>query len=547
VLRFSVADTGIGITPDKQQVIFEAFAQADSSTTRRYGGTGLGLAISSKLVQMMGGQIEIESPAPYKDFFTPTTRRATTIGREVGTDFSNPQSSTGGPGSVFHFRAKFGLQTEAAADQATAASDSPARNQRPAASQSEFPAGLRVLIVDDNETNRLILTETLANWQMVPLAVASGQEAIQALEQASADGAAYPLVLLDAQMPGMDGFGVAEKIRANPRLAGAAVMMLSSTGKSKDISRCHELGIPVYLLKPIKQSELFDSIQNLLNASAAEDSKAPQPKQEERQASQRCCHILLVEDNAINQKLATRLLEKEGYRVAVANNGLEGIAAYEKETFDLILMDMQMPEMNGYEAMASIREKERSMGGHIPIIALTAHAMKGDRERCLEAGADAYVSKPINIAELLATIETVLPAQPVEAAKQPINESTESGSTAPVFDQRAALAQVEGDMDLLLELTYVFDKNCSMLMADIEKAVASRDSAAISEAAHSLKGSIGYFAARPAYQLVSQLEGMGREDKLDGIEKVYETLKAEIERLNVALAELRQKQSPDGE
>ncbi len=358
LLHFTVADTGIGIPLDKQQVIFEAFSQADGSTTRRYGGTGLGLAISSQLVEIMGGEMSVESLP--------------------------------GRGSVFHFTARFGVQKEG----------TETAQEKPEINWHHLP----VLIVDDNATNRRILKDVLTNWQMNPTAVEGGQQALVALEQAKETGVPFPVVLLDAQMPDMDGFSLAQQIKDDSRLAGATIMMLSSAGQRGDALRCRELGIAAYLTKPVKQSELFSAILALLGASTAKQ-RGPQlitrhSLRENREGYQ----ILLAEDNRVNQRLAGRLLEKAGHSVVIASNGLEAVAAFEKENFDLILMDVQMPEMNGYEATASIREKEKAIGGHIPIIAMTAHAMKGDRERCLAAGMDNYVAKPIKNKELFEAI-----------------------------------------------------------------------------------------------------------------------------------------------
>ena len=357
-LHFSVVDTGIGIPPEKKQLIFQPFAQADGSVTRRYGGTGLGLAISTQLIQMMGGRIWMESEP--------------------------------GKGSTFHFTAAFEV---------------------PASTSIQGPAdpislnGVPVLVVDDNATHRRILEEVLTRWRMKPTAVEGAQAALEALHRRAKTGEAFRLILLDAQMPEMDGFSLARAIQAEPGLRGATVMMLSSTDLQGDAMRCRELGIDLYLTKPISQSELRDAISKALGKSSSLDKLAFATNRQVAPSDKRSLRILVAEDNVVNQRLAIRLLEKQGHSTVVACNGLEAIQALEKQGFDLVLMDVQMPHMGGFEATAIIRERERNGAARIPIIAVTAHAMKGDLERCLELGMDAYVSKPIQAGELFDTID----------------------------------------------------------------------------------------------------------------------------------------------
>jgi two-component system, sensor histidine kinase and response regulator len=353
-LHFIISDTGIGIPVEKQTAIFEAFAQADGSMSRTYGGTGLGLTISSRLVDLMHGRIWVESEQ--------------------------------GKGSQFHFTAHFGLQKV------------PARTIVP-----RDPATLRdmrVLVVDDNATNRQILLKMLANWHTTPLAADSGAKAITVLREAQGLGRHFPLILVDAQMPEMDGFVLAESIKRSPEWGTATIMMLSSAGQRGDAKRCRELGIAAYLTKPVRQAELLDAILTALGTKPIKEAlPALVTRHSLRENSKHLC-ILLVEDNAVNQKLAARLLEKRGHTVAIAGNGKEALAALEKQSFDLVFMDVQMPEMDGFEATAAIRGKEKTSGNHLPIIAMTAHAMAGDRERCLEAGMDDYITKPIRLEEL---------------------------------------------------------------------------------------------------------------------------------------------------
>ncbi len=364
ILHFAVSDTGIGIAPDKQQTIFRAFEQVDNTTTRRYGGTGLGLAICSLLVNLMGGKIWVESEP--------------------------------GKGSTFHFTVRMALGTSSQAE---------SNGQYLPAKHCVKLQGLPILIVDDNATNRRILMEILKNWRMCPTAVDNGKDALTTMKNARNCGHPFSLVLLDAYMPEMDGFTVAQKIKEDPELSGATIMMLSSAGPVTDTARCKEMGISIYLVKPIKQSVLFDAIVRIL---ALKPGDTPIVGDSEGHAifqSRRPLKLLLAEDNLVNQKLTTRLLSKWGHTTFVANNGREAVDACDRNSFDIILMDVQMPEMSGFEATGIIREKEKNTGRHIPIIAMTAHAMKGDRERCLEAGMDAYVSKPIQIEELFRTLE----------------------------------------------------------------------------------------------------------------------------------------------
>jgi PAS domain S-box-containing protein len=362
VLHFTVSDTGIGVAKQKRELIFAAFSQADTSTTRKYGGTGLGLTISSRLVEMMGGKIWVESDE--------------------------------GQGSQFHFTLRLGVID---AKEIKIGSVAP----------PEILRGVKVLVVDDNRTNRRILEGMLGRWEMKTVSAEDGQGALDQLSAARESGDPFGLILTDMHMPKMDGFTLIEQIRHRPELATATIMMLTSAGHRGDAARCQELGVAAYLLKPIRQSELREAIARVLGAREQDGAIALITRFSLHDARDPSAflHVLLAEDNAVNQRLAVRLLEKRGHSVKVAANGREALEAMEKERFDLVFMDVQMPEMDGLEATIAIREKEKSSGLHQPIIALTAHAMKGDREKCLDVGMDGYLTKPIRPPELEEILE----------------------------------------------------------------------------------------------------------------------------------------------
>jgi signal transduction histidine kinase/CheY-like chemotaxis protein len=360
-LHFEVRDTGVGIPIEQQAKIFDAFSQADGSMTRKYGGTGLGLTISVRFVEMMGGHVWLESEP--------------------------------GRGSTFHFTIYVAVQDTSSA--------------RPTPLQPVQLRDLHALIVDDNSTNRQVLVGMLTRWGMRPTAVEGGRAALQAIEVANGMGRPFPLILLDGQMPDIDGFALAELIQKDPGMMDATIMMLTSAGHLGDAARCRELGISAYLVKPIRQTQLLNGICQVLNRVSTEKNVPLVTRHTLEETSHRS-HVLLAEDNVVNQILAIRLLEKRGYSVIVANNGEEAVEALKNGHIDVVLMDIQMPVMDGFEASAAIRAKEKLNGGHVPIIAMTAHALKGDQERCIASGMDAYISKPIRTSELFSTIESVL-------------------------------------------------------------------------------------------------------------------------------------------
>jgi signal transduction histidine kinase/CheY-like chemotaxis protein len=354
-LHFVVRDTGIGIAPEKHKLIFDAFSQADGSMTRRYGGTGLGLTISARLVEAMHGRIWVESEL--------------------------------GHGSRFHFTARFGLAEQPIADEIR-----------------DLPEGLPVLVVDDNATNRRILTDMFSRWRMMPAAATSGPEALSMTRAAFDGGHPFALIVTDGNMPEMDGLELAERLKRSPESAGAAVLMLSSRERPGDLARARSAGVSGCLLKPVRTSELKDSIQKALGARAAKEKRAEVLDAGPRHRTPWAMHVLLAEDNPVNQRVVQRTLEKAGHSVVVVSNGREALQAVKRNAFDVVLMDVQMPEMDGLDAARAIRQYERVTSSHVPIVALTAHAMKGDQDRCLAAGMDAYLSKPIHAGDLFAML-----------------------------------------------------------------------------------------------------------------------------------------------
>ncbi len=494
-LHFTVSDTGIGIPPQKQKLIFDAFAQADGTTTRNYGGTGLGLAIASQLVQKMGGEIWIES--------------------EVGR------------GTIFHFTAMLPV----------------CKTPAPDVHHADFSRldGMNVLVVDDNAVNRRILREMLAGWRMRPSVVGSGATAIVEMLRAARADESFPLVILDGMMPEMDGFMVAEKIREHAELSGATVMMLTSGMPAGAAARCLELGVASYLTKPVSQSDLLDAVLIALGRGTSAPTPVLRPAPIAR--LNRRLRILLAEDNVINRALAAAILEKRGHSVAHAGNGREAVDAILQEDFDLIFMDVQMPEMDGIAATGHIRELEQAGDRHTPIVAMTAHAMTGDRERCLAAGMDDYISKPVRKAALLSLLdrvcggdrEPVSPGRRKEKAAPAPPAATATGSQAPL--SRAKLLEtLDGDEEVLQQLIALFQENTPRLLAELGQAIASRQPDEVARTAHALLSSLGAIGANEARGLTQQLEHQGRAGNLEKSEAVFAALERETARLQQTLA-----------
>ena len=491
-LHFAVRDTGIGISQEKCRTIFREFEQADTSTTRRYGGTGLGLAISSKLVDLMGGRIWVES----------VPRR----------------------GSTFHFTVAMNL-----------------------GDQKELPRtipvaldGSRVLIVDDNETNRLILEEMVSNWGMVPVQADGVETARQLLDAASGKMEQFRLVLSDVNMPDTDGFQFTEWIRNHDVLSATPVILLTSGGRMGDQARRDQLDVAANLMKPVKQSELYNTIIRVLGVTVpARMQHAPAAATETRPLK-----ILLAEDSVFNQKLAVTLLEKRGHSVTVVVTGRQAVEFAERETFDIILMDVQMPEMDGLEATQAIRARERESGCQpTPIIAMTAHALKGDRENCLDIGMDEYVSKPIDPVQLFNAIETLVGDREDGfvldfAAEAELNEEEDSLVTDDkIVDFEAAKTRVGGRMETVKTLALILLQECPKLMGQLQDAIEQQNAKEVRRTAHTLKGSSSHFLALRVVEAAQVLENYGECEEFDKAPEAYGRLQVEVDRLTQVIEE----------
>jgi signal transduction histidine kinase/DNA-binding response OmpR family regulator/HPt (histidine-containing phosphotransfer) domain-containing protein len=505
VLNFSVKDTGEGIAAERQTKIFDSFTQADSSTTRRFGGTGLGLAISKQLINMMGGRVWLDSEP--------------------------------GVGSTFHFTAAFGLQSDA-------------KFHQPAELSSL--EGVRVLVVDDNATNLRIFQELLDNWCMQPTVIDDAPAGLAELERAVAAGEPYRLLLLDLMMPEMDGFELARRVRMNTEYDDCALILVSSAVRPGDAARCRELGIERYLTKPVIQSDLLEAILDVFSARVVDEVFAATPPSELPDARQ-ALKVLLAEDSLVNQQVAIGLLNLKGHDVVVAQDGQEAIAALQEQTFDVVLMDVQMPELDGIEATRRIRQREQGSGQHIPIIAMTANAMKGDRERCLEAGMDGYLAKPIDVHRLYEAIDKVVAnrdGQQTQPSRLGIpNRDRPRGQSVPmqsptkvdgvdvskVIDPAVAAERTPGGPEDLKSLARAMVVECEQLMSDIREGIATGDAKLVERGAHTLKSSAGLFAARDVVALAERFESLGRQARLEETDEALAELEGQVSRLEAAL------------
>ena len=504
-LRFTVADTGIGMSEEERSRIFLPFEQADVSTTRRYGGTGLGLAIAGQLIGLMGGRIQVESEP--------------------------------GRGSRFWFTARFGLPAAAPA----------------AGPDLSLLSDLPVLVVDDNAAQRAALLETLAAWRMRPVAAAGGAEGLALLEEAAGRGRAFPLAIVDARMPEMDGFALCERLRGDPSLAGATILLLPpSPGSPREAARCRRLGVGAWLAKPVKPEALLQTILRLLGAGSG---RARTRRRRVRPlAAERRLHVLIVDDNAVNQMLVSRVLEHRGHTCEVAGDGEQAVAALAESAYDLVLMDVEMPRLDGFAATAAIRAREAAgraprpvageaaepaaagsvpEGARLPIVAMTAHVSDEDRRRCLAAGMDGYLRKPIRIAELLGTIEKLVPRP--EASRR---AAAVAGQAPGSVDEEQILARVGGSRALLADLVRIFAADSARMLDRIGRAIAARDAAAVAAEAHALKGSVVIFTQGAAAETAAELERRARTGGLAGAEELYGRLQREVGRLGRALAAL---------
>ena len=509
ILHFSVRDTGIGISPDKLTRIFQAFEQADSSTTRNYGGTGLGLTISSRLVEMAGGRIWVESIR--------------------------------GQGSTFHFT--MGLPAAV-----------PVADHEPIWPTEQLQQ-VRVMVVDDNDTNRRILDVMLKKWGMRPDLAESGAKALQLARQSMQQRDPYRLVIVDRHMPGMDGFEVMAQLRKEPDGCPSALMMLTSGDQPQDSRRCQELGVREYAIKPVSQMELLRLVFSALGNATGKSVKVEGDGAGILSQPVRCLNVLLAEDNNFNQQVAEVMITRMGHAVTIASDGREAVDIYQRAQFDVVLMDIQMPEMDGYQAAALMRAHQKKTGVRVPIIAVTAHAMSGDREKCLAAGMDDYLSKPIRRNELMrilaihSGIPTEICASKIQSEGHPAvrSEKTASaGTTASalnesgplVLDFAAVLERCGEDRDLMDSLVDMFPEESLKLMRDIEKSRRESDTTLLRRAAHTLKGMCKLFAADGAADAALAVEQAAAQGGLATDQELV-TLEQQIKRALAAVAQLR--------
>ncbi len=487
ILEFSVSDTGIGIKKDRLKYIFESFTQADGSTTRQFGGTGLGLSISKRLVEMMGGNITVESES--------------------------------GKGSCFSFRIPFKMQV--------------GQKQPPQKLNADFK-DLSILIVDDNKTNRLILSSYMSRLGSNPVEAVGGVEAYQEVKSAKKAGNHFDLIIMDVQMPGMDGYQTVKLIRECIDFKKTPIIILTSIGNRGDAKRFQDLGCAGYLTKPIKQSQLHDVLVTVLSGISSEiEPDSILTRHSIQEVKKRNVRILLAEDHPVNKQLALKILERGGFYADSVSNGQEAFEAIKNTHYDIILMDVQMPVMDGFEATAQIRNYQESMD-HVPIIAMTAHAMKGDDKRCIEAGMDDYLSKPIKPQKLFGIINkwTGLKEDPVIIE---VNKEPQNGSEKEPVDLSMLLDAIGDDHEVVKKLIQMFIDNSHDRKQSLQKAIESNDSRQVEHEAHALKGASGSVGAMPLFAYCGELEKYGRENNLSSAEVSYTNVLNEYDRVKVFL------------
>ncbi len=478
-LQFSVVDTGIGIAQENIAKVFQEFEQADASTTRQFGGTGLGLAISSRLVQLMRGRIWVESEL--------------------------------GKGSKFQFELPLEIDRSEQALQRSAAQVS--------------IQGVRVLIVDDNATNRRILKDMLTNWGMNPTTTSGGALALQALADAAEEDDEYQLVISDVNMPEMDGLMLAKAIVEKSLLHPGCVIMLTSGARPGDSAELLQIGVTLHLLKPAKQSEMYDAIVSSLSTTGVKPPERQEKTKElpETTPSLQELRILLAEDNVVNQKLAIGILGKLGHRITVANNGKEALEQIEKSPFDLVLMDVQMPEMDGLEATRELRRREARTLTHLPVVAMTAHAMKGDREHCLAAGMDDYLTKPIRLQDVADKLAELFENSPPEPAANTTTIETSNNFDDPIH-WPTVLVNAGDDQELVNDLVQIFLTEAPNLFSQLNEAANRNDAAAVSAAAHSLKGSCLFLNPIKTTTCAEKIENLSASGDITAVRPMIDEL-----------------------
>ena len=493
-LQFTVQDTGIGIPPEKLESIFAEFEQADSSTTRQFGGTGLGLAIGSRLVTLMGGDLKVTSQV--------------------------------GVGSTFEFIIELGLDRDSAENYSVGVDIQ----------------GLPILVVDDNATNRRILEVMLESWGAHPISASSAKQAIGILRGMAGENERIPLVLSDVNMPNHDGYDLSDWIRSDESTRSTRIILLTSSSRSGESQRRRDLQIDFQLLKPVKQSDLLDAIANALELNQGTASESPPQVSDDSRVvdpaldthstatdseANEPLRLLLAEDNLVNQRLAIGVLEKYGHQLEVASDGNQAVELFKKSEFDAILMDVQMPNLDGIEATKAIRELEKGKSKRIPIIAMTAHAMVGDRQRCLDAGMDEYVSKPIRIPELMKALGLAT------GRNQVVTLSVTTSTDNHLVDWNQALETVGGDKDLLVEIISVFLAEQNNMLGEVETAIREQDAKELRRSAHALKGALNHLGSAAVAQIAAELERNGEQNELGKSERVLEDLQTKLEYLTV--------------